>query len=137
MKLTYNQPELNTKPFEGSLEGVPITAALKWDHSEKDFVYFFAGRHLCRQEISPTNWVPMCNITDIADWLSCSGSNTADEDGSSATLVILLLLAFVIFVVISLIVFLWIDNEKPKSEPNPQQNASNASKLSNIRSGLK
>ena len=106
MKLTYNQPELNTKPFEGSLEGVPITAALKWDHSEKDFVYLFAGRHLCRQEISPTNWVPMCNITDIADWLSCSVSNTADEDGSSATLVILLLLAFVVFVVISLIVFL-------------------------------
>ena len=65
------QPEPNTQPFDGLLEGVAITAAFNWTQLDKEFVYLFAGRHLCRQEIS-FQWVPMCEIQDISDWINCS-----------------------------------------------------------------
>ena len=69
------QPEPNTQPFVGLLKGVAITAAFNWRQSEKEFVYLFAGRYLCRQEIS-FEWVPMCNITDINDLvIGCSHEN--------------------------------------------------------------
>ena len=58
------QTEANTEPFDGLLDGVPITAAFNWTQPDKQFVYFFAGRRLCRQQIS-FDWVPMCDIEDI------------------------------------------------------------------------
>ena len=148
------EQESNAKPFNGTLEGVAITAALNWSQPDKEIVYFFAGRHLCRQEIS-FDWVPMCDIEDIADWLGCPKDEP--KDGSFLlTLVIVLVLAFVVVVVILVIVFLWFrkakSNEKPnpepkpeqkteakpeiKSEPKSQQNVSNASELTNMRSDL-
>ena len=106
MKLS-KQTELNTEPFDGSLEGIPITAAFNWMQSGKQYIYMFAGRHLCRQEISQTDWVSMCNITDIADWLNCS------NDDLTLTFMIVLSLALVIVVVIF---FLWFG--KTKSNEN-------------------
>ena len=140
MKFTSNKPEPNTQPFEGLLESVAITAAFNWTQSDKQLVYFFAGRHLCKQEISETDWVPMCNITDIADWVNCPESVHPKEDGFPLTLVILSVLALVIVVLILVIVFLWFYktklNEKPKSEPIPQQIASTDSQsLDAIRTG--
>ena len=132
MKLS-RRTEAETKPFDGTLEGVPITAAFNWTQSGKQLVYFFAGRHLCKQEISETDWVPMCNIKDIADLvIGC----TADEDGSALTYVIVLV---VIVLIVVFIVFLWLykSNEKPKSDAKPQQNVSNASEVSDTRSELK
>ena len=146
------RPEPNTEPFDGSLEGVPITAAFNWTKHGKEFVYFFAGRQLCRQEISTTDWVPMCDIEDIADLIDRSkddpnyGSTDAPTDGSTdgpkdvlkegtkdpkddsfpLTLVIVLVLAFIVVVVILLIVFLWFYktklNEKPNEKPNEMPN---------------
>ena len=67
-----NRFEVNTKPFDGTIRGVAITAAFNWTQSDKEFVYFFAGRHLCRQEIS-LKWVAMCEIQDISDLvIGCS-----------------------------------------------------------------
>ena len=53
--------------FDGRLKGVPISAAIDFDDYGRQLVYFFAGRHLCRQEIHPTNWTKMCDIEDISD----------------------------------------------------------------------
>ena len=65
-------PEPNTEPFNGSLEGIAITAAFNWTQTGKDILYLFAGRHLCRQEIS-FDWVPMCDIEDISNLvIGCS-----------------------------------------------------------------
>ena len=58
---------INTEPFNGSLEGIPITAAFNWTQYRKQYLYMFAGRHLCRQQISQTNWFPICDIEDISD----------------------------------------------------------------------
>ena len=142
LEMANNQSE----PFDGSLEGVPITAAFNWTQTDKEFVYFFAGRNLCKQEIS-LEWVPMCDIKDIADWLNCPKINAfngpedrSTDDSFPLTLVIVLALDFIVLVIILLIVFLWFYktklNEKPKSEPIPQQIASTDSQsLDAIRTG--
>ena len=85
MKLINNtQLENNTEPFDGSLEGIPITAAFNWTQSRKEYVYMFAGRHLCKQEISETNWVPMCNITDISNLIiDCTQDRTQGNHQTS------------------------------------------------------
>ena len=68
-----NQLEANSEPFDGTLEGIAITAAFNWTQSDREYVYMFAGRHLCRQEINQTDWVPMCDIQDISDLvIDCS-----------------------------------------------------------------
>ena len=124
IKLTSRRLEANAQLFDGSLEGVPITAALNWTQSGKELVYFFAGRHLCKQEINETDWVPMCDITDIADWVKCS-----DENGFPLIFVIVLVLALVVVMIVLIVVLLWLykSYEKPKSEPKAQPNAKNAS----------
>ena len=145
MKLIEStQLENISEPFDGTLEGIPITAAYNWTQSDKEFLYFFAGRHLCRQEINQNDWVPMCDIEDIANWVKCPKGQLSFPH----ILVIVFALALVIFLVILLIYFLWSykaksnekANEKPKEKPKfdqkAKQNASTAS-IATTRSGLK
>ena len=81
------ESEANTEPFNGTLEGVPITAAFNWTQSGEHVLYLFAGRHLCRQEIS-FDWVPMCNITDISDLvIDCTQGNHQTSVGPQTLLV--------------------------------------------------
>ena len=141
VNMTLEMANNQSEPFDGSLEGVPITAAFNWTQTDKEFVYFFAGRNLCKQEIS-LEWVPMCDIKDIGDWLSCPKDVLEDgpedrpkDDSFPLTLVIVLALDLIVVVLILLIVFLWFYKTKPSEETNKklksgskaQQNASNAS----------
>ena len=73
MKMSVSsRTENNTKPFNGYLEGFAITAAFNWTQSGKEYLYMFAGRLLCRQQIS-FDWVPMCDIEDISNLvIGCS-----------------------------------------------------------------
>ena len=69
---------VSEKCFEGELNGIAVTAAMNRIIAGKEYLYMFAGRHLCRQEINQTHWVPMCDIQDISDlFKDCS-----DEDGN-------------------------------------------------------
>ena len=58
------------KDFENHLNGTQITAAFDIIRNNKTFVYLFAGRMLCRQELSK-EFVKVCDIEDIANWIDC------------------------------------------------------------------
>ena len=141
--ISGTQLEPNTEPFNGTLEGVPITAALNWTQSDKQLVYFFAGRHLCTQEIS-FNRVPMCKIKDISDLIvGCSHEdnstslstqynthNSTDlypyttdqtpyETDYTLIVVISSIVTLILFIVALVLVFVYIkrNEDKPKEEP--------------------
>ena len=69
--LKISDEYVSEKCFEGELNGIAVTAAMNRIISGKEYLYMFAGRNLCRQEINQTHWVPMCDIQDIADWIDC------------------------------------------------------------------
>ena len=103
--------EDNTKPFVGSLEGVPITAAFNWTQSNKEYLYMFAGRHLCRQELR-SNWVPMCDIQDISDLVIDCPNKTKESNYTTPditpeyTLYIILVIVGVVIVIIVIVILI-------------------------------
>ena len=89
-----------SKVFDGRLEGVTISAALGLERSGKQFGYFIAGRHLCRQEISLTNWTKMCDIEDISDWIDCSNVEESSNLASKIWPISMIEVIITFFVVI-------------------------------------
>ena len=137
MKITQNiQLEDNSEPFNGLLEGIPITAALNWTQSGKETLYLFAGRHLCRQEIS-FDWVPMCNITDISDLVIDCFHEDGDKTSVSPqnkthygtdiypyetdyTLIVIISIVTLILLIVALVlvvVYIRRNKDKEKEEP--------------------
>ena len=121
--------------FDGKLNGIAITAAMNRIISGKEYVYMFAGRNLCRQEIS-TKWIPMCDIEDIADWIYCS----KDIDNNKTLLILVIVLVIIVIVsIIILVVYLsikYLFNAKANSKSN--ENLSNESSvLRKIKSNMK
>ena len=138
--------------FESQLNGHPITAATDIRLNDTTFVYLFAGRMLCRQELSE-KFVKVCDIEDIADWIDCTEdtshtsdilhtSDTTDTSGvsdDSNTLLIVLVVVgiFVVLLIIVIIVSVWLifSNGRPKSETDPK--ATSKSSVNAVRSDLK
>ena len=98
--------------FESQLNGHRITAATDRRINNKTFVYLFAGRMLCRQELSE-KFVEVCNIEDIADWIDCTEGTTDTKDTKDTSdilddietvLIILgLLVIFIVMLIIAII----------------------------------
>ena len=93
--------------FKSQLNGHRISAATDVTLNDTTFVYLFAGRMLCRQELSE-QFVKVCDIEDIADWIDCT--NDADIPGKPGISWFIIVLSFgvivLLIVVITLTVFL-------------------------------
>ena len=95
--------------------GIPITAAfnLRTD-SGKDLLHLFAGRQLCRMEVSEDKWLPFCTVQDISQWIDCS--KHGDSNWFAIVIVVLVLILLVVFIAILIFVFLIIKVwNKPKN----------------------
>ena len=119
--------------FESQLNGHRITAATDRRINNKTFVYLFAGRMLCRQELSE-KFVEVCNIEDIADWIDCTEDTTDTTDTSDilddiqTVLIIYSLLVFFIVMLIIAIIFtlcLIFSNRRsmPETDPKAESNS--------------
>ena len=127
----YDMTYEDTYFFDGKLDGIAVTAALSYNESDKDFILFFAGRRLCKQEISRTNWLKMCDIVDIADWIDCT-DEILDED-IKLLYILLGVLVTVVVVIILAIIGLCLIYSKRKSETDPKAK----SLVNKIKSDLK
>ena len=133
MKLVEEQSlDRGIELFDGKLKGVSITAAVDLEHSGKQFVVFFAGRHLCKQEISRTNWTKLCDIEDIADWIDCTDG--LDNDIKLLHIILVALVIVVVVLIIALIVGLccMCSNRNSKSDTSKGKSLKDA-----IKSDLK
>ena len=99
----YDMTYEDTYFFDGKLDGIAVTAALSYNESDKDFILFFAGRRLCKQEISRTNWLKMCDIVDIADWIDCT-DEILDEDIKLLYIILGVLVTVVVVIIIAIII---------------------------------
>ena len=139
VKVTENDGQY--RHFESQLNGHRISAATDVTLNNKTFVYLFAGRMLCRQELSE-QFVEVCDIKDIADWIDCTEdtSDTSDKPGgdSKTLLIVLVVVAiFVVLLIIVIIVSVWLifSNGRPKSGTDPK--ATSKSSVNAVRSDLK
>ena len=85
--------------FKDRLNGIQITAALNRTKNGKPFVYLFAGRMLCRQELSKKS-VKVCDIVDIADWIDCSDIEELPSKSNVLFVIIGLFIGFVFIVIV-------------------------------------
>ena len=100
LKLIQSNDTING--FESKLKGHPITAAFDRRLNNKTFVYLFAGRMLCRQELSE-KFVKVCDIEDIADWIDCKYILTKPEKSYLLLLIIGLTLGVVVILIVVLV----------------------------------
>lgn len=136
MKVIPISQLVDGQPFDGTINGSQITAVLNWTLSDGDWLYFFAGRHLCRQLIS-SEWTQLCREEDISDWVQCSMSSpnatttSIDTNGNKTgnnTLITVLLIVFglvIALIVISVIVFL-LCQSSTEAKPKPEGKESEA-----------
>ena len=93
--------------FESLLNGHRITAATDVTLNKKTFVYLFAGRMLCRQELSE-QLVEVCNIEDIADWIDCSEieetPKTPELPNVDGVLLFAIVLTFAVIIVLIIVI---------------------------------
>ena len=139
VKVTENDGQY--RHFESQLNGHRISAATDVTLNNKTFVYLFAGRMLCRQELNE-QFVKVCDIEDIADWIDCSditqkGDEPLTPSSSSSTstttvsttattlssgntpLVIIGVIVGVVFLLVVVIaVTIFLMYSKPKEQPN-------------------
>ena len=130
MKLIEEQSlDRGIELFDGRLKGIPITAALGLEHFGKQFVVFFAGRHLCKQEISETNWTNVCNIEDIADWIDCSEHEDVGPSRLWIIVIVVVVIIIVVTVIVIVIVIIYIYIGKLKSKSVSRLNMDSGSTL--------
>ena len=122
--------------FGDKLKGHEITAATDVTLNDTTFVYLFAGRMLCRQELSE-QFVKVCDIEDIADWIDCA--NDADIPGKPGISWFIIVLSFgvivLLIVVITLTVFL-IKRRYDKHNEGPTLRFLDNASTANLRSDI-
>ena len=123
--------------FKSQLNGHRISAATDVTLNDTTFVYLFAGRMLCRQELSE-QFVKVCDIEDIADWIDCPEDISDISDNIDTLLIVLgILVTFVLVLIIALIVglFLVFRNRESKLETDPKAQSKSLATI--IKSDLK
>ena len=120
--------------FKSQLNGHRISAATDVTLNDTTFVYLFAGRMLCRQELSE-QFVKVCDIEDIADWIGCSEDISDNID--TLLIVLGLFVTFVLVLIIALIVglFFVFRNRESKLETDPKAQSKSLATI--IKSDLK
>ena len=105
----YDDPDSH---FFDNLNGQKITAVITLgSDSDKESLYLFAGRQLCRMETSNKEWLPFCQLKDITDWVDCSieppltTTSKPTLDTLTIVAIIVSLILCIVFVVILVFIY--------------------------------
>ena len=71
--------DLSARNYMSRINGSRIKSATDITINGTTFFYLFAGRKLCRQEVSE-QFVELCDAEDIADWINCADTRDMPEN---------------------------------------------------------